>query len=66
MEKTPDTQKNWLGLAFMLGLPEGAIKKMSNASTSDSLAELVEIPEGHIEDRIIEIMEIRLRLDNRS
>jgi hypothetical protein len=45
-----DITKNYLGLALMMGFPLTTLQKYG---------EEVEVPEGHIEDRMIELMELR-------
>jgi len=49
---TPDTTANYLGLMLMLGLPAEKLGKLLPADQE------FEIPDGHIEDRKIEIMEL--------
>ena len=44
-----DVSKNYLGLALMMGIPLTTLQKYGQE---------VEIPDGHIEDRQIEIMEL--------
>jgi hypothetical protein len=45
-----DVTKNYLGLALMMGLALTTLQKYG---------EEVEVPAGHIEDRMIELMELR-------
>lgn len=46
----PDTTANYLGLMLMLGLPAEKLEKYGQE---------VEIPDGHLEDRMIELIELR-------
>ena len=49
-QDNPDTTKNYLGLMLMMGFAPEALEKFGNE---------VEIPDGHIEDRLLELAELR-------
>ena len=47
-----DVSKNYLGLLLMMGMPLASLEKFATEGQE------IEIPDGHIEDRQIEIMEL--------
>lgn len=47
---TPDTTANYLGLLLMMGFAPEKLEKFGQE---------VEVPEGAVEDRIIELIELR-------
>jgi|LauGreSuBDMM15SN_2_FD.fasta_scaffold1748537_1 hypothetical protein len=51
---TPENvSKNYLGLLLMMGMPIASLEKFAAIKGQE-----IEIPDGHLEDRKIELMEL--------